>query len=321
MELGFVSAILPDQSCEQVLAFAGELGYDCVELMCWPPSQAERRYAGVTHVDCTDFSVDDAARLNTLAAEHGVTISGLGYYPNPLTPNTAEADAAVAQIRRVIQASSLLGVKIMNTFIGRDWLRSVDDNWPRFLSTWRPLIAFAEEQGVRVGIENCPMLFSKDEWPGGKNVATSPAIWRRMFDAISSPNFGLNYDPSHMVWQQMDYLAPLREFAGRLIHIHAKDVRLDRHKLDQVGILAHPSDYHTPKLPGLGDINWGQFLSVLGDTGYSGAVCVEVEDRAYEGSLTNRRASLQQSLTYLRNFIPERSSSGMSPAKRGPAVE
>lgn len=306
MQLGFVSAILPDRSCTEVLETAGRIGFDCVELMCWPPSKAERRYAGVTHVDCTNFTADDAARLQALAKEHGVTISGLGYYPNPLSPNAEEAEQATAHIRRVIAASALLGVRVMNTFVGRDWLRSVDDNWPRFLSTWQPLVQFAAEQGVRIGIENCPMLFSKDEWPGGKNLAVSPAIWRRMFDALPQENFGLNYDPSHMVWQQMDYLAPLREFAGRLVHIHAKDVRIDRHRLDEVGILAHPQLYHTPKLPGLGEIDWGRFISVLGDVGYDGPVCVEVEDRAYEGSLEARQASLRQSCTFLRNFIPDR---------------
>jgi sugar phosphate isomerase/epimerase len=91
-----------------------------------------------------------------------------------------------------------------------------------------------------------------------------------------------------------------------LFHVHAKDVRLERHKLDEVGILAHPLEYHTPKLPGLGDVDWGKFFSVLGDTGYNGPVCVEVEDRAYEGSLEARIASLRQSVTYLRNFIPRR---------------
>ena len=106
-----------------------------------------------------------------------------------------------------------------------------------------------------------------------------------------------------MIWQQMDYLKPIREFADRLVHVHAKDVRIDRHKLDEVGILAHPNQYHTPKLPGLGDVNWGQFFGTLGDVGYCGPVCVEVEDRAYEGSVDARKASLKQSAVYLRNFI------------------
>ncbi len=308
MQLGFVSAILPEFTLAEVAKFAGETGYSCVELMCWPPSKAERRYAGVTHVDVTDFSSSKADEVKGVMANAGVSISGLGYYPNPLAPDLEEAKRYVEHIRKVIQATSLLGLKRMNTFVGRDWTKSVDENWPRFITTWKPLVKFAEDHGVRIGIENCPMLFSKDEWPGGKNLATTPSIWRRMFDDIPSLNFGLNYDPSHMIWQHMDYLKPIREFADRLVHIHAKDVRIDRHKLDEVGILAHPNQYHTPKLPGLGDVNWGQFFGTLGDVGYRGPVCVEVEDRAYEGSVQSRKASLKQSAVYLRNFIRDQGS-------------
>ncbi|MBP89082.1 MAG: AP endonuclease [Planctomycetaceae bacterium] len=306
MQLGFVSAILPDLTLREVFAAAKQYGYDCVELMCWPKGKAERRYAGVTHVEVEDFTVGDAAQVNALAAEFGVAISGLGYYPNPLCPDEEEAKRYVEHIRKVILASELLGVRQMNTFIGRDWTRSVDDNWPRFLDTWKPLIAFAEDHGVKVGIENCPMIFTSDEWPGGKNLATTPTIWGRMFGDIPSESFGLNYDPSHMVWQHMDYLAPLRDFTDKLFHLHAKDVRVDRHRLDQVGIMAHPLEYHSPKLPGLGDIDWGSFFSVLSDERYNGPVCVEVEDRAYEDSLAARKASLAQSDTYLRQFVARR---------------
>ncbi|MCB9383436.1 MAG: sugar phosphate isomerase/epimerase [Bryobacterales bacterium] len=301
MLLGFVSAILPDLSLEDVLDFAAAEGYDCVEVMCWPPGKAERRYAGVTHLDVTALDVD---HVKGLIAKTGVEISALGYYPNALAPDPAEAAVAVEHIRKVIDAAAKLGVG-MNTFIGRDWTKSVDDNWPRFLETWRPIIAHADEKGVKVGIENCPMLFSADEWPGGKNLASSPAIWRRMFADIPSPNFGLNYDPSHLAWMQMDPVEPLWEFGERIHHAHAKDVRVDRRKLDDVGVLAFPLAYHTPKLPGMGDVDWGRYFSVLTDVGYDGPVCVEVEDRAYEGTLEGRKASLRQSRAYLRQYIPE----------------
>jgi sugar phosphate isomerase/epimerase len=304
MQLGFVSAILPDLSLAEVLRFAAETGYDCVEVMCWPVSKAERRYAGVTHIDVTNFGDAQAREVLDLSKSLGVAISGLGYYSNPLAPDRDEAAKYVDHIRKVIAASAKLGIGRMNTFVGRDWTKSVDDNWPRFLETWKPIIRFAEDQGVKVGIENCPMLFSKDEWPGGKNLATTPRIWRRMFEEFASDHFGLNYDPSHMVWQQMDYLGPLREFSHKLFHLHAKDVRIDRERLNDVGIMAHPNEYHTPKLPGMGDVDWGKFFSLLTDTGYQGPVCVEVEDRAFEGSLELRKASLRQSATYLRNFLP-----------------
>ena len=201
-----------------------------------------------------------ADRIRRLLDEHGVAISGLGYYPNPLAPDPAEAQVDVDHLKAVIRASQLLGVGKVNTFVGRDWTKTVDAQWPRFLETWRPLVAYAEQHEVRIGIENCPMLFTGDEWPGGKNLATSPAIWRRMFADIPSPSFGLNFDPSHFVWQHMDYLKPLREFRERIFHIHAKDVRIDRERLDDVGILATPLEFHRPKLPGLGEVNWGRFF-------------------------------------------------------------
>ena len=307
MQLGFVSAILPDMSFEEVLKTASDIGYDCVEIMCWPAGKAERRYAGITHISVEDFSDDDAARVRDAVDAAGVSISGLGYYPNPLTPDAQEAEAAVQHIRNVISACNTLGIPQMNTFVGRDWKRSVDENWPAFLATWKPIIQFADDQNVRVGIENCPMSFTNDEWPGGKNLATTPAIWERMFTDIPSSNFGLNYDPSHMIWQHMDYLQPMRDFSDRLFHIHAKDVRIDQQQLNRVGIMACPNEYHTPKLPGLGDVDWGRFFSVLGDTGYCGPVCVEVEDRSFEGSPGARRASLVQSHTFLRNYVTSHS--------------
>jgi len=234
----------------------------------------------------------------------GVTISSLGYYPNCLSPDVDEARAAVDHLCKLIVAANQLGIPRVTTFIGRDFTKSVDANWPRLLETWKPIVDLAEQHEISIGIENCPMLFSEDEWPGGKNIATTPEIWRRLFSDLESDRLGLNYDPSHMIWQHMDYLRPIREFTDRLVHAHAKDVRLDKHRLDEVGIMAHPLQYHTPKLPGLGDVNWGLFFSTLADAGYDGPVCVEVEDRAYEGSLADRQESLRQSYRYLRNYTP-----------------
>lgn len=304
MQLGFASAIFPSLPLEEVVEFAANEGFDCVELMCWPPGKAERRYAGVTHIDVSALNKSKTARIRELMASNGVAISSLGYYPNALSPRADEAKASVAHLKKVIHASALLEVNKVTTFIGRDYTKSVEDNWPLFKKTWKPLIKYAEDHGVWVGIENCPMLFTADEWPGGKNLALSPAIWRRMFEEIPSEAFGLNYDPSHLVWMQMDPISPLVEFAPRIRHAHAKDVRVDWEKLDDVGTLAHPNTYHTPKLPGLGDVDWGRFFSVLTDTGYGGPVCVEVEDRAYEGTLDKRKESLRQSARFLRAYMP-----------------
>lgn len=309
MKLGFVSAILADQPLDDVLDFAAAEDFSCVELMCWPLGKAERRYAGVTHVDVLS---DQLEKVRDQATDRNLTISALGYYPNPLCADQAEAQVYIDHLARVIEAAPKLGIHNVNSFIGRDPSKSVEDNWPRFLEVWKPLVQRAEDNGVQIGIENCPMYFSDDEWPSGKNLAISPKIWRRMFNDIDSDSFGLNYDPSHLLWQQMDYLQPMREFTSKLFHIHAKDAIVDRAALDEVGILATPLEYHTPKLPGLGDIDWGKFFSVLGQVGYTGPVCIEVEDRPYEKTLAGRQGALRQSSRFLRNFMTEELSESMS---------
>ena len=304
MKLGFVSAILPDQSIEEVFQIAAEIGYQCVEIMCWPVGKAERRYAGVTHINVNNLTSKKAASILDLSKKYGVEISGLGYYPNPLSSDEMEAEMAIVHLYRVIEGAKMLGLVNVNTFVGRNWKHSVEENWDQFLKVWKPIVQFAEKHDVKIGIENCPMLFTKDEWPGGKNLLTSPTIWKKAFSDLDSECFGLNFDPSHFIWQQLNIEEAIRDFGHKFYHVHAKDVRLDTFKLDRVGIMAFPNDYHTPKLPGLGDVNWNQFFSALTDAKYDGPVCVEVEDRAFEGSLEKRIESLKISFNYLRQFIP-----------------
>lgn len=303
IKLGFLSAILADQTFEEVVSFASESGYACVEIMCWPPGKAQRRYAGVTHIDVTNLSKEKVDSIQNLLKEKGVSISGLGYYPNPLEADQKKSAYYVEHIRKVIEAAKRLGLENVNTFVGRDHQNNLEDNFKRFKKVWPPIVKYAEEKGVKIGIENCPMFFGNDEWPGGKNLASSPAIWRRMFKEIPSANFGLNYDPSHLLWQLMDYVRPIYEFKDRIFHVHIKDAKLMRDKLNDVGILATPLSFHSPKLPGLGDIDWGKFFSALTDIGYNGSACVEVEDRAYEGSLQMRKRSLVQSREYVKQYV------------------
>ena len=303
IKLGFVSAILADQTFEQVISFAAKTGYSCVEIMCWPVGKAERRYAGVTHIDVATLSKKKIDDIHSFLDEKGVAISGLGYYPNPLEANKKNADRYIAHIKKVIDAAAKLGLKNVNTFVGKDHKSSVEDNFKQFKNVWPPIVRYAEKRKVKIGIENCPMFFSNDEWPGGKNLASSPAIWRRMFKEIPSPNFGLNYDPSHLVWQFMDYIKPIYEFKNRIFHVHIKDAKVLREQINDVGILATPLSFHRPKLPGLGDVDWGKFFSALTDIGYNGPACVEVEDRAYERTLKTRKKSLTQSREYLKQFL------------------
>jgi sugar phosphate isomerase/epimerase len=301
MQLGFVSAILGDLSLEEVLAFAQDEGFACVEVMCWPAGGADRRYAGVTHLDVQHFDEGQARQVRSLLDRYNVELSGLGYYPNPLDPDAHHRRTVAAHLKKVIDAARLLDVGVVNTFIGRDPARSIEDQWPLVRETWPSLLQHAEAAGVRIGIENCPMLFSKDEWPGGKNLAVSPAVWRRLFEELPSPNLGLNFDPSHLIWQQIDYVRCIREFGSRFVHVHAKDTRIDRDRLQDVGILG--LGWQVAKLPGLGEVDWSGFFAALTDAGYRGPVCIEVEDRAYEGSLADRKRSLRQSRRYLEQWI------------------
>jgi len=303
MKLGFFTAILPDLSFDRVLAFAAQNQFSCVEVACWPTGKAERKFAGVTHIDVANLNSDRAQETKALCHHYGVSISALGYYPNPLDPDPAVSRAAVAHLKRVILAAQTLGLQNVNTFVGRDWTKTVDQNWPGFLKTWKPLIAFAEDHGVRIGIENCPMLFTDDEWPGGKNLATSPAIWRRMFHDIPSKNFGLNYDPSHFILQRMDPLSPLREFRSKLFHLHAKDLTVHQEKLDEEGIFAVPKAWHTPRIPGFGDIDWSKFMAKLYEIDYQGALCIEVEDDSFGKTLAGRQNALKVARNILAPFF------------------
>lgn len=301
LELGFVTAIFADDSFEQVLDFAADHGFACVEVMCWPRGLAERRYAGVTHIDVDQLDDAKVKEIKALLKKKGVYISGLGYYPNPLDPDHEKRDFYFGHIRKVISAAARLGVPVVNTFIGRDPRLNLQENLEQFRAYWPPVIAFAEQQGVKIGIENCPMLFTYDEWPGGKNLAISPAVWEQMFEIIPSAHFGLNYDPSHMIWQQMDYLQPLKEFKHKLFHVHLKDAKLFREKLDRVGILATPLEYHSPKLPGLGDVDWKAFLDGVRKSGYKGPVVIEFEDKMYE---TGREKIVEGMLKARDHLLP-----------------
>jgi sugar phosphate isomerase/epimerase len=301
MKLGFVSAILGDLTLEEVLAYAGDEGFECVELMCWPPGTSDRRYAGVCHVDVTQFDDGQAHRVKELTHIHGVSISGLGYYPNPLDSDPAHRAMVVGHLRKVMAAAAKLGVGVVNTFIGRDSTKSVDANWPLFQQVWPPLVREAESLGIKIGLENCPMLFTEDEWPGGKNLATTPALWQRIFADLKSSSVGLNFDPSHLIWQRIDPARCIRDFGSRIVHVHAKDTRIDADKLYAVG--GQGLGWHTAKIPGLGDVNWGAFFSALTDAQYTGPVCIEVEDRAFEGSLADRKRSLRQSKRFLEQYI------------------
>ena len=303
MKLGFVSAILDGWTFEEMIDTASEMGYACVEVACWPCGKAERRYAGVSHINVDELTDEKVAYIKAYCAKKNVEISSLAFYPNTMDGNLEKREAAVAHLKKVICASARLGVNMVTTFIGRDQTKSVEENLELVKEIWPPILALAEEKGVKIAIENCPMLFGRDQWPGGQNLMTTPAIWRKVFEILPSPNLGINYDPSHFVWQMIDYIRPLYEFKDKIFHVHYKDIKLYPDKLREVGIMAYPLDFMSPKLPGLGDVDWGKYVSALTDIGYDGYTCIEVEDRAFEGSREKVLDSLRLSKRYMEQFV------------------
>lgn len=303
MKLGFVSAILDTYSFEEVIDFASSHGFECVEMACWPGGKAERRYAGVSHINVDDMSEENIAYIKDYCAKKNVEISSLAFYPNTMDEDLEKRNANIEHLKKVIIASHKLGVGMVTTFIGRMQTKNVDENIEEFKKVWPPIIKFAEENDVKVAIENCPMLFGYDQWPGGQNLFTTPAIWRKCFEIIPSKNFGLNYDPSHFVWQMIDYVKPIYEFKDRIFHVHYKDIKVYRDKLNDCGIMATPLSFMSPKLPGLGDVDWGKYVSALTDIGYDGYTCLEIEDKAFEGSKERVEASLDLAKRYIEQFV------------------
>jgi sugar phosphate isomerase/epimerase len=284
MKLGLFTAAFPDLPLERVAEWAAASGFEMLELAAWPPSKAERRYAGVTHVDAESLDKSGAAAIRSFLQSLGLGISSLGYYPNALDPDRAVSEPAITHIKKVIDAAALLEVPIVGTFVGRDWRKPVAANLETFARVWPPIVRYAKERGIKIAIENCPMLFSQDEWPAGKNLATTPAIWRQLWELLPEDNFGLNLDPSHLVWQMIDCERVVGEFAGRIFHVHAKDLMIDREGLYHHGILSQGMGWQVPRLPGLGDMDWKRFLAALHRAGYDDVVSVEHEDRDFEGS-------------------------------------
>jgi sugar phosphate isomerase/epimerase len=285
MQLGFITAPFPHWSLERVVEFASGAGFGALEVCCWPAGSGDaRRYAGTTHIDVDSLDDARAAEIRELMTSHGLEISGLGYYPNNLHPDPEHRAAVNEHTRKVIRAAALLGVPVVNTFVGRDRGRTHPENMEEVRRVWPPIVAEAESLGVRVAVENCPMIFSLDEWPGGNNLAYSPAVWRELFEAIPSSSLGLNFDPSHLVWQMIDYERAIYEFGERIFHVHAKDLEVRREGLYEHGVMSLGMGWQVPRLPGLGEVRWDRFFAALYAVGYDGPVVVEHEDRRFEGT-------------------------------------
>ena len=284
MKLGFFTAALPGNTLEQAAKWGAESGFQAIEIACWPLGKATRRYAGVTHIDVATLDHAKAKEIRTMVDGYGLTISSLGYYPNPLHPDAEHRTTVINHLKKVIEAAELLEVPVVGTFVGKDKNKTVPQNFEDYAKIWPPIVGFAKKHGVKIGIENCPMIFSYDEWPGGDNLASTPAIWRKMWEIIPDDNFGLNLDPSHLILQMIDVERVVREFAPKIFHVHAKDLHIDREGLYNHGVLSQGMGWQVPRLPGLGDMDWPKFIAALTAVHYDYVISIEHEDRAFEGN-------------------------------------
>ena len=283
MKLGFFTAALPGNTLEQAAQWGAKSGFQAIEIACWPLEKATRRYAGVTHINVTELDNAQAKDIRKMLDGYGLTISSLGYYPNPLHPESEHRETVIGHLKKVIEAAEMLEVPIVGTFIGKDKDKTVPQNLEDYAKIWPPIVKFAKEHGIKIAIENCPMIFSYDEWPGGNNLASTPAIWRKMWEIIPDDNFGLNLDPSHLILQMIDYQRVVREFKDKIFHVHAKDLHIDWEGVYNHGVLSQGMGWQIPRLPGLGDMDWGKFFAALTAVGYDYVVSIEHEDRAFEG--------------------------------------
>jgi sugar phosphate isomerase/epimerase len=282
MKLGLFTAAFPGKSLEEVAAWSAENGFETLEIACWPLGKATRRYAGVTTIDVNKFDSAKAKDVHAILDNYGLSISSLGYYPNPLHADSEHRQVVIDHLKEVIRAAALLEVEIVGTFIGRDKHKNTPENFESYAKIWPPIVKFAADHQVKIAIENCPMIFSYDEWPGGNNLASSPANWKKMWEIIPDDNFGLNLDPSHLILQMIDYERVVYDFKDKIFHVHAKDLEIDREGLYQNGVLSQGMGWQIPRLPGLGEINWGRFISALYRVGYDFVISIEHEDRAFE---------------------------------------
>ncbi|RWO85715.1 sugar phosphate isomerase/epimerase [Mesorhizobium sp.] len=303
MKLGLLTAPFADTPLGEVADWASSAGFEALEIACWPKSSgAARRYAGTSHIHAASTSASQAKEIAAALTEENLSISGLGFYPNPLHPDAAHRKAVVDHLRKVIVLASHMGVPMVNTFCGGDASKTIDANWQEALKLWPDIIAHARDNGVKLAFENCPMIFSYDEWPGGHNIAYSPYIWRRILEAWGG-DVGMNFDPSHLVWQMIDQARFIREFGPYMLHVHAKDLMIDHDGLYERGILSAGMGWQVPRMPGLGDVDWNVIFSGLYRAGYDGAIIIEHEDRRFEGSDDDVKRGFLLARDMLRPFV------------------
>lgn len=307
MKLGFLTGCL-SMSLSEKIDYASKTGFDSIEISCWP-KENNRDYSG-SDIDVENLTPKKANEIKNEIFKKGLEISALAYYDNMLHPDLGIRKKFHEHLKKVILAAEILGVELVGTFVGKDFTRSIAENFDLYEEVFTELVNFAEEHNVKLMIENCPMPgWSEDGLPS--TISYSPEFWDEMFKRIPSKSFGLNFDPSHLRWLQIDYIKCLEQYKDRIFHVHAKDCALIMEQVKYYGIFgkklhrSHPEDlgWFIPKIPGLGDISWPEFIGKLREIGYNGYVSIEHEDRSFAGQNELVMKGLNYSFNHLSPII------------------
>lgn len=302
MKLGFLTGCLNMLSLEEVVKWSGENKFGALEISSWPPANT-RDYSG-THLNVNDFDAAKAGEVKSLFDQNGLEIACLTYCENNLHHDLSKREFYHAHLRKVIDAANLLGVQNVSTFIGRDHTLTLDENVAEAARVFPAILDYAKERNVRLAIENCPMPGWDMEGLVG-NIAFSPAMWDKLFNAIPHDNLGINMDPSHLYFMEIDHLAAVRDYASRIFHAHAKDTEIFDYKRAREGNFTF--SFHSwwrYRMPGLGEINWSRFIDALMQAGFDGTLSTEHEDPIYEGSEEKVKQGLVLGRRHLEQFLP-----------------
>ncbi len=298
MYLGFLTVCMPQMPLEEMVPWAAQAGFKGLEIGCWP-QQSDRDYKG-SSIDVTKLTAKDAKAIRDLFDANGMTITSLAYYDNNLHPDKKARKSIHTHLNKVMDAAALLGVDSVGTFVGRDPSLDLDDCFKAAAPIFKEHLKYAKKKKIKLMIENCPMVgWQREGLPG--NLMYSPENWEKMFKLCPDDHFGLNLDPSHMYWLGCDYVGCIPEFKERIFHVHAKDTEFMEENWSQVSIYGRK--WWRYRMPGLGDVDWKQFISALQENGYSGVVSIEHEDPIYEGTNEKVKKGLLLGQRFLSGFV------------------
>ena len=300
MKIGFLTACIPTSPLPDLMKWAGENGFDTLEVWSGIEENADGPYVnGGFNVDA--ITNENAAEIVKTAGDAGIKISCLTWCVNMLDPDPATREKYSEHLKKVMDAAALLDVDVVSCFVGRDPSKDTEANLTEFELVFAPLMAHASDRGVRIAIENAPMVGWQFEGLVG-NIGSSPLVWRRMFEI--HPAIGLNFDPSHLVWTGVDYMKATREFADHIYHVHAKDTEIFKDVLADRGLLPPKNPrWWRHRLPGYGEVDWAAFIGLLYDVGYDGPLSIEHEDGVFMGEESNRKRGLDLGRKHLEQFV------------------